>query len=108
MAFVVSFRRYFSMSLSREDVEKVSLLARLRLSDDELDQMTDQLGQIVGYVEQLGELDTDDIEPMAHAMEVCNVLAEDAVQPSCERDQMLAGAPKRDEECYRVPAVLGE
>jgi aspartyl-tRNA(Asn)/glutamyl-tRNA(Gln) amidotransferase subunit C len=96
------------MSLSREDVEKVSLLARLRLSEEELDQMTAQLGQIVGYVEQLAELDTEDVEPMAHAVEVSNVFAEDIVRPSFDRDQMLAGAPKKDQECYRVPAVLGE
>ena len=96
------------MSLSREDVEKVSLLARLRLSDAELDQMTAQLGQIVGYVEQLAELDTDNVKPMAHAMEVANVLAEDFSRPSLDRNQILANAPKRDEECYRVPAVLGE
>ncbi|HJS06609.1 MAG TPA: Asp-tRNA(Asn)/Glu-tRNA(Gln) amidotransferase subunit GatC, partial [Pirellulales bacterium] len=55
------------MSLTREDVEKVSLLARLKLTDDELALMTAQLGQIVQYVEQLGELDTDEVEPMAHA-----------------------------------------
>ena len=96
------------MSLSREDVEKVSLLARLRLSDEELDQMTAQLGQIVGYVEQLAELDTEDVEPMAHAVEVANVFAEDFSRPSLDRDQILANAPNRDEECYRVPAVLGE
>jgi aspartyl-tRNA(Asn)/glutamyl-tRNA(Gln) amidotransferase subunit C len=96
------------MSLSREDVEKVSLLARLRLSDAELDQMTAQLGQIVGYVEQLAELDTDNVKPMAHAMEVANVFAEDFSRPSLDRNQILANAPKRDEECYRVPAVLGE
>lgn len=97
-----------AMSLSREDVQKVSLLARLRLSDDELDQMTAQLGQIIGYVEQLAELDTENVEPMAHAMEVSNVFAEDVVGPSLDRDQILANAPKRGEECYRVPAVLGE
>ena len=96
------------MSLSREDVQKVSLLARLRLSDDELDQMTAQLGQIIGYVEQLAELDTENVEPMAHAMEVSNVFAEDVVGPSLDRDQILSNAPKRGEECYRVPAVLGE
>ena len=54
------------MSLTREQVEKVSLLARLRLSGDELDTMTAQLGQIVEYVDQLGELDTSEVEPMAH------------------------------------------
>ena len=96
------------MSLSRQEVEKVSLLARLRLDGDQLDQMTSQLGQIVGYVDQLSELNTADVPPMAHAVEMANVLAEDVVRPSYDREQILANAPKRDDECYRVPAVLGD
>ena len=96
------------MSLSRDDVEKVSLLARLQLDDDELDRLTAQLGQIVQYVEQLGELDTDQVEPMAHAVEIVNVLDADEVRPSLGREAALSNAPKRDEECYRVPAVLGD
>ncbi len=96
------------MSLSRADVEKVSLLARLRLTPDELDRMTVQLNGIVGYVDQLSELNTDDVEPMAHAIEVHNVFAADEVRPSLNRDLALSNAPKRDEECYRVPAVLGD
>jgi len=96
------------MSLSRQDVEKVSLLARLRLNGDQLDQMTTQLGQIVGYVDQLSELNTVDVPPMAHAVELANVLADDVVRPSYDREQILANAPKRDDECYRVPAVLGD
>jgi aspartyl-tRNA(Asn)/glutamyl-tRNA(Gln) amidotransferase subunit C len=96
------------MSLTREDVAKVALLARLRLSDDELDRMTEQLGQIVGYVEQLQELNTDGVEPMAHGVELSNVFRNDLLRPSLPRDQALANAPKRDEECYRVPAVLGD
>ncbi len=96
------------MSLSRDDVEKVSLLARLQLSDEELDKLTEQLGQIVGYVEQLNELDTHQVEPMAHAVEIVNVFADDEVQPSLDREDALANAPKRDDECYRVPAVLGD
>ena len=96
------------MSLSREDVEKVALLARLELSDDELELMTAQLGQIVGYVEQLNELDTDEVEPMAHAVELVNVFRADEVADSLPRDQALANAPKSDGECYLVPAVLGE
>jgi aspartyl-tRNA(Asn)/glutamyl-tRNA(Gln) amidotransferase subunit C len=96
------------VSLSRQEVEKVSLLGRLRLGADELDQMTAQLAQIVGYVDQLSELDTSDVLPMAHAVEMANVFADDFVRPSCERQAILANAPKRDDECYRVPAVLGE
>ena len=94
------------MSLERDDVEKVSLLARLMLSDEELDKMTAQLAQIVEYVDQLGELNTDDVQPMAHAMELVNVFSDDEVRPALDREEALANAPNRDDECYRVPAVL--
>ena len=96
------------MSLTRDDVEKVSLLARLRFSEQDLDTLTTQLGQVVEYVRQLEELDTDSVEPMAHVADLTNVLAEDTLRPSLDRAEALANAPKRDEECYRVPAVLGE
>ncbi|MEM7312416.1 MAG: Asp-tRNA(Asn)/Glu-tRNA(Gln) amidotransferase subunit GatC [Planctomycetota bacterium] len=94
--------------LDRATVEKVSLLARLELSESELDTMTEQLGKIVGYIDQLSELDTDNVEPMAHAVELANVFRDDEVQPSLPRDEAIANAPKRDDECYRVPAVLGD
>ncbi len=96
------------MSLSRADVEKVSLLARLQLSPQELDTMTTQLGAIVGYVEQLGELDTSGVEPMAHAQDVANVFAADELRPSLPRAEAMANAPHQDGEYYLVPAVLGE
>jgi aspartyl-tRNA(Asn)/glutamyl-tRNA(Gln) amidotransferase subunit C len=96
------------MSLTRADVEKVSLLSRLRLSDAELDALTDQLGQVLTYVEQLAELSTDGVEPMAHALDVANVLVDDVARPSLPRDAALANAPNRDDACYLVPAVLGE
>jgi aspartyl-tRNA(Asn)/glutamyl-tRNA(Gln) amidotransferase subunit C len=96
------------MSLTRADVEKVALLARLRLSEDEAVAMTSQLGRVLQYVEQLGQLDTDNVAPMAHAIELSNVLVPDVVAPSLDREDALANAPKRDAECYRVPAVLGE
>lgn len=96
------------MSLAREEVEKVALLGRLRLSAEELDRMTTQLRQIVDYVAQLRELDTEGVEPMAHAVEIRNVFAADVAQPSLDREQVLANAAKRDDACYRVPAVLGE
>jgi len=96
------------MALTRAEVEKVSLLARLRLTDVELDRLTSELGQIVHFVEQLSELDTSGVAPLAHALEAVNVFAEDEVRPSLDRELALANAPKRDDECYRVPAVLGE
>ena len=97
-----------SMALTRHEVEKVALLSRLRLSDDELTRMTAQLGQIVEYVRQLDELDTSQVQPMAHAADLINVFAEDEHRPGLDREQALSNAPKRDDECYRVPAVLGD
>ena len=94
--------------LTRADVEKVALLARLRLSEPELDTMTGQLAQIVGYVDQLAEVDTEGVEPMAHAVEVTNVFAADIVEPSLPREAALANAPRHNDRGYLVPAVLGE
>ena len=96
------------MSISRQDLEKVALLARLQLTEAELATMTEQLAQIVGYVDQLAEVNTDDVEPMAHAVEVTNVFRDDAVAESLPREEALANAPHRDERGYLVPAVLGE
>jgi aspartyl-tRNA(Asn)/glutamyl-tRNA(Gln) amidotransferase subunit C len=94
--------------ISRDEVEKVSLLGRLLLSEEELDRLTSQMGDILQYMELLAEVDTDDVQPMAHAVEVHDVFRNDEVRPSLDRDQALANAPQRDEECYRVPAVLGD
>lgn len=96
------------MAITRDDVEKVALLARLQLSEDELTSLTQELGQIVKYVDQLAEVNTDDVEPMVHAVEVHNVLADDVVQPSLPREQALANAPKQNGQGYLVPPVLGD
>jgi aspartyl-tRNA(Asn)/glutamyl-tRNA(Gln) amidotransferase subunit C len=96
------------MAISRQEVQKVSLLARLLLSEPELKKMTAQLGQILDYMDLLGEVDTEAVEPMAHALPVADVFREDTPEPSLDRRQALAGAPHADEECYRVPAMLGE
>lgn len=96
------------MSLTRADVEKVALLARLQLTDAELETMTAQLARIVEYVDQLSEVDADGIEPMAHAVEAVNVLAEDRVEPSLPRELALANAPRHNQRGYLAPAVLGE
>src|SRR6185312_11816945 len=81
-----------AMALTRADVEKVALLARLQLTDAELETMTGQLAQIVGYVDQLAEVNTEGVEPMAHAVELTNVFAEDRVEPSLPRAAALANA----------------
>ncbi len=96
------------MSLARAEVERVSLLARLELTETELTAMTEQLGQVLGYMDLLSELDTKDVEPMAHAVELSNVFRPDELRASYDRAEMLARAPHADSEFYLVPAVLGE
>ena len=96
------------MAISRDQVEQVALLARLQLSNEELSEVTAQLSEIVDYVRQLEELDTRDVEPLAHALDVSNVFAADALGCSLKRGEALAVAPDQDGQYYLVPAVLGE
>ncbi len=96
------------MQVSREDVLAAAALAKLRLSESETELLASQLGDIIQYVRQLDELATDDVQPLAHVGEVANVMADDEVAPSLDRESALANAPSRDEECFRVPAVLGD
>ena len=70
--------------------------------------MTTQLARVIQYVDQLGQLDTRDVEPLAHAVELTNVFRPDQLQPSLPRQEALARAPHHNGEFYLVPAVLGE
>ncbi len=96
------------MAITRSDVENVALLARLQLSESELDRLAGELANIVGYVDQLAEVDTTGVEPMAHAVEVHNVFVDDVVEPSLPREAALSNAPRHNERGYLVPPVLGE
>ena len=86
----------------------MSLLGRLLLSEEELDKMTAEMGGILEYMDLLGEVDTEGIDPMAHALEVSDFFRADEVRPSLPRQEALANAPNHDDECYLVPAVLGD
>jgi aspartyl-tRNA(Asn)/glutamyl-tRNA(Gln) amidotransferase subunit C len=92
--------------LTREDVEKVAGLARLKLTDEEISEMTDKLGQVISYVAVLDEVDVSNVEPMAHVADVVNVLREDAVRDSLSREAALANAPKSDGKYFLVPQIL--
>jgi aspartyl-tRNA(Asn)/glutamyl-tRNA(Gln) amidotransferase subunit C len=96
------------MAITRQDVEKVALLGRLSLSNAELAVMSEQLAQIVGYVDHLAQVDTEGIEPMAHAIEQLNVFRDDVVDMSLPRQEALSNAPHHDSRGFLVPAVLGE
>lgn len=94
------------MTLTPEQVRWVAHLARLELTDAELETMTPQLRAILDYVNQLQQVNTDGVEPMAHAVEVRNVFRGDEPAPSLPVDEALANAPERRGDFYAVPAVL--
>lgn len=96
------------MSLTRQDVAKVGMLARLALTEADLDRMTGELSKIVDFVSQLSELDTAAVDPLAHPLESRNVFRDDVPAESLSTEQALANAPRQDGSCFLVPAVLGE
>ena len=94
--------------LTREDVIKGAMLARLALSENEISSLTQELTKIVGFVSQLSEIDTSDVEPLAHPLDSQNVFREDEPTTSLNTADALRSAPRHDGECFLVPAVLGE
>lgn len=94
--------------ISTEDVAHVARLARLSLSDDELERFTEQLGAILGHAADVDALDTDGILPTAHPLPLVNVLRDDVVRPSLERHEILGQAPAVEQDRFRVPRILGE
>lgn len=95
------------MALSQQDVRKLALLARLELSDEEVETIGPQLTSILGFVTKLSELDTDGVEPMTTALDVDNRWRADTVVPGLANDQALQNAPAKDDACFLVPPVLG-
>ena len=92
--------------MTPEQVRWVAHLARLELSDAELETMTRQLTSIVDYVAQLRAVNTEGVEPLAHALPVHNVFRDDEPRPSLPVAEALANAPQRHGDFYAVPAVL--
>jgi aspartyl-tRNA(Asn)/glutamyl-tRNA(Gln) amidotransferase subunit C len=94
--------------ISRSDVEHVARLARLKLDDAELERMREQLSAILEYIDKLRQLDTEGIEPTSHAVPLVNVMRPDDVCSSLPQAEMLANAPDRVDEFFRVPRIVEE
>lgn len=90
--------------IDRDQVIHVARLARLRLSDDELEAMSSELSGILDHIEKINELELDDVEPTSHVVELENVLRPDEPRPSWPRERMLDGAPDASDEGFRVPS----
>jgi aspartyl-tRNA(Asn)/glutamyl-tRNA(Gln) amidotransferase subunit C len=94
--------------ITRADVEHVAMLARLALTDDEIEEFTEQLGVILEHAAQVSALDTADVPPTAHPLPLVNVFRLDEVVPGLDRDEVLSQAPAAEDGQFRVPPILGE
>lgn len=92
--------------ISREDVRYVARLARLNVSEGEIETFTHQLNSILSYMDKLNELDTSDVEPMSHVIDVCNALREDIVQESFTQKVALENAPESEKGFFKVPRII--
>jgi aspartyl-tRNA(Asn)/glutamyl-tRNA(Gln) amidotransferase subunit C len=95
-----------SEGLTRADVEHVARLARLALTDDEIERLTVELGAVLEHAADVASLDLADVPPTAHPLPLRNVLRDDAVRPSLDRDEVLAAAPAAEDGRFRVPRIL--
>ena len=94
--------------ITRQDVAKVAGLARLTLTDDELDLYTEQLQSILEHARDVETLDLSGVEPTSHPVALHDVMRADEVQPCLDRDEVLGQAPSAEDGMFRVPPVLGE
>lgn len=95
-------------SITRAEVAHLAKLARLALTEDELDHYAGQLDVILSAVARVSEVVSEDIPPTSHAVPVVNVFREDVVTPSLKAEQALSGAPSSEESRFRVPRILDE
>ncbi len=95
-------------TLSRDEVAHLARLARLAVTDEELDRFAGQLGAVLDAVARVGEAAAEDVPPMTHAVPMTNVTRPDEVTPSLPRETVLAGAPAAEDGRFRVPRILGE
>lgn len=97
-----------SARITREDVAHVATLARLAMTDEELDLFTGQLAAILEHAEDVEELDVHDLEPMTHPVPLVNVLRPDVPTATVDTAEVLAQAPATEDQRFMVPAILGE
>ncbi len=94
------------MKIQKKEVEHVAKLARLELKEPEKEQLSEQLSNILTYIEKLNELDTSKAEPTTHVVPLRNVFREDEVKPSLDPKSALANAPEKIDGFYRVPKII--
>lgn len=96
------------MAVTKKDVEKIAELARLKFTEEELENFTPQMNEILSYMDKLNELDTENVKPLSHPVEQTNVFREDELKPSISTEDALKNAPSKNEHHFKVPKVIGE
>jgi aspartyl-tRNA(Asn)/glutamyl-tRNA(Gln) amidotransferase subunit C len=96
------------MPVNKNDVEKIAKLAKLKFSEEELENFTPQMNEILNYMDKLNELDTENIEPLSHPVEQTNVFRDDKLKTSVSTEDALKNAPSKDEQYFKVPKVIGD
>lgn len=96
------------MSVTIKDVQHVAELARLSFSEQEMEKLTGELNEILRYMEQLNSIDTKNVEPLSHVIELKNVFRDDVQRPGLTREEALRNAPAATEKFFKVPKVIGE
>ena len=94
--------------IDQAQVRKVARLSRLDLSEEEVAEFTGQLSAILEYMEKMNELDTDNVQPLAHCLPISNVFRADCVKESLGTEKALANSPQRDGEFFKVPKILDD
>lgn len=94
------------MSITIKDVKHVANLSRLGLNDDELQKYEEELNDVLNFMEKLNELDTQGVEPTSHVLDIHNVFRTDIIEKSLDLEDVLANAPDRDDDCFKVPSIL--
>lgn len=94
------------MKITKDQVKYVANLARLNVSDAEADELCTQMADIIAFADELNKVDTEGIEPTNHAIKVENVLREDVVKESYDRDEIIKNAPMKQAGCYAVPRIV--
>ena len=97
-----------AQKIDQEQVRKVAKLSRLELTDQEVQEFTGQLGAILEYVEKMNELDTNNVEPLAHCLPISNIFRQDSIIKSLGTEKTLSNAPDRDESFFKVPKILDD
>ena len=94
------------MEITKQEVERIATLSRIKFDDNEKEEMRKHLQNILKHFEMLDSVDTSKVGATAHILDAVNVLREDKAEPSMNRDELLSNAPEKDEGCYIVPRVV--